>query len=181
LKSLLRLRESLLPLCRRSETIRQPAKIAVIVQVVVVFPGRPLLTALRERLCSLRGGNKPEVMFGVLQVILSPDRITACVGVSCQLEIFFRDVMRVAAYFDVWPIRFIRSRQRIGPSPIVRRPAAHPLVLTWSHFNFPTSIWLAQSSSDRFRRKLLEFGARETVHAFASLEWADLITPDVRT
>jgi hypothetical protein len=76
------------------------------------------------------------------------------VSISCKLEVFFRDVMRVAAYFDVWSIRFIGSRQRIGPSPVVCRPAAHPLVLTWSHFNFPISIRLAQSFSDRFRPKL---------------------------
>ena len=154
LKSLLRLRESVLPLRRRGETIRQPAKIAVIVQVVLVLSGRPLLTALCERLRGLRSGNKPKVMFGVLQVILRCNRISACVGISCELEVFFRDVMRVAAYFDVWSIRFIGSRQRIGASPIVRRPAAHPLVLTWSHFYFPISIRLAQSFSDRFRRKL---------------------------
>jgi hypothetical protein len=151
---LLRLLVRVLPLRRRGKTIRQATKIAVIFRVVVVVPGRPLLTALCERLRSLRGRNKPKVMLGVLQVILSSDGITTSVGVSSQLEIFFRDVMGVAAYFYVWPIRFIRSRQRIGPSSIVRRPTPHPLVLTWSHFNFPTSVWLAQSSPDRFRRKL---------------------------
>jgi hypothetical protein len=70
-------------------------------------------------------------------------------------------MMRIAAYFDVWPVRFIGSRQRIGPSPIVRRPAAHPLVLTWSHFNFPTFIRLAESFSDRFRPKLSRIWLRE--------------------
>jgi len=181
LKSLLRLREDLLPLCRRGETIRHPAKIAVIVQVVVVLSRRPLLTALCERLCGLRRCNEPKVMFGVLQVILRSNRVPACVSVPCKLEVFFRDVVRVATDFDVGSIRFIGSRQRIGPTPIVRRPAAHPLVLTWSHFNFLISIPVSPELFRSFRRNFLEFDARETVHAFASLERADLITPDVRT
>jgi hypothetical protein len=154
LKSLLRLRVSVLPLRGRGEAIRQRVKIAVIFEVILILAGRPLLTTLCQRLCSLRSGNKPKVMFGVLQIILRCDRISACVSISCKLEVFFRDVMRVAAYFDVWSIRFIGSRQRIGPSPVVCRPAAHPLVLTWSHFNFPISIRLAQSFSVRFRPEL---------------------------
>jgi hypothetical protein len=43
-------------------------------------------------------------MFGVLQIILRGDRISSRVSVSRELEIFFRDVMRVPAYFDVRPI-----------------------------------------------------------------------------
>jgi hypothetical protein len=105
LKSLLRLRVSILPLRRRSETIRQPAKIAIVFEVVAfALSGRPLLTALRQRLCSLRSGNKSEVMFRVLQIIFRRDRISTRVSVSRELEIFFRDMMRVAAYFDVRPI-----------------------------------------------------------------------------
>jgi hypothetical protein len=105
LKSLLRLRVSVLPLRRRGETIRQPAKIAVIFEVVAfALPGRSLLTALRQRLRSLRSGNKSEVMFRVLQIIFRRDRVSACVSVSRELEIFFRDMVRVAAYFDIRPI-----------------------------------------------------------------------------
>lgn len=163
---LLRLLVRVLPLGRRGETIRQAAKISVIFRVVVLLPGSPLLTALCERLRSLRGGNKPKVMLGVLQVILSSDGITTSVGVSGELEVFFRDVMGVAAYFDVWAVRFIRSRQRIGPSPIVRRPTAHPLVLTWSHFNFP-NIRLA--SPELFRL----FSAQ----AFSNLARGRQLTP----
>ena len=144
LKSLLRLLESDLPLRGRSETIRQRVEIAVILQIILILARRALLTALRERLCSLGSGNKPEVMFGVLQIIFRRDRISAGVSVSCKLEVFFRDVMRISAYFHVWSVRFIGSRQRIGPSPIICRSAAHPLILTWSHFGFPISIRLTQ-------------------------------------
>jgi hypothetical protein len=145
LKSLLRLRINGLPLRGRRKTIRQRVKIAVILQVVLILAGGALLTALCERLRSLRSGNKSKVMFGVLQVILRRDRIAAGMSVSCKLEVFFRDVMRVTAYFHVRSVRFVGSRQRIGSSPIVCRPAAHPLILTWSHFDFPISIRLAHS------------------------------------
>jgi hypothetical protein len=158
LKALLRLLVSVLPLRGRGETIGQRVKVAIIVHAVLVLSSRPLLTALRQSLRSVSRGNETEVVFGVLQVILGCDRISACVGVSRKLEVFFRYVMRIAAYFDVRPVRFIGSRQRIGASSIVRRPAAHPLVLTWSHFDFPTSIRLAQSFSDRLFSNLARAG-----------------------
>ena len=102
LKSLLRLRVSALPLHGRGETIRQRAEVAIIFQVVAFgLSGRSLLAALCERLCSLRSGNKSEVMFGVLQIILRRNRISPGVSVSRELEIFLCDMMRVAAYFDV--------------------------------------------------------------------------------
>ena len=105
LKSLLRLGVGVLPLGGRGETIRQPAKIAVIFEVVALaLSGWSLLTALRQSLCSLRGGDKSEVMFRVLQIVFRRDRVSAGVSVSRELEIFFRDMMRVAAYFDVGSI-----------------------------------------------------------------------------
>jgi hypothetical protein len=110
LKALLRLLIGVLPLRGRSETIGQRVKVAVIVHTLVVLSGRPLLTTLRERLCSMRSRNETEVMLGVLQIIFSCDRISARMSVSCKLEVFFRDVVRIAAYFDVWPVRFIGSR-----------------------------------------------------------------------
>jgi hypothetical protein len=181
LKALLRLLVGVLPLRRRGETIGQRVKIAIIVHALVVFSGRPLLTVLSQRLRSVSRGNETEVVFGVLQIVLGCDRISACMSVSCKLEVLFRDMMRIAAYFDVWPVRFIGSRQRIWASPIVRGPAAHPLVLTWSHFDFPTSIRLAQSFSNRFPPKLSRIGRERDGHAVASLDWADLITSDART
>jgi hypothetical protein len=149
-----------LPLRRRGETIRQRPEIALVVQVVGLLSRRSLLTALRKRLRGLRSCDEPEVMFGVLQIILRRDRISAGVGVSRELEIFLGDMMRVAAYFDIRSIRFVGSRQRIGASPIVRRPAAHPFVLTWSHFDFPTFIRFSPERPIVFGASLLAFGAR---------------------
>ena len=104
LKSLLRLLKGNLPLRGRSETIRQRVKIAVIVQVILILAGRALLTVLRQRLGSVRGGNKPEVMLRVLQIVFRRDRVSARMSVSRELEVFFRHVMRVAAYFHVWSV-----------------------------------------------------------------------------
>jgi hypothetical protein len=157
----LRLLINVLPLGWRSETIRQGAEIAVVLQIVALFSGRALLTALRKRLRGLRGGDEPEVMFGMLQIILRRDRISARVGVSRELEIFLGDMMRVAAYFDIRAVRFVGSRQRIGPSPIVCRPAAHPLVLTWSHFDFPISIPLSPGLSHRISAQACSNLARD--------------------
>jgi hypothetical protein len=110
LKPLLRLLVDILSLCRGRESIRQPTKIAVVIQIVVALSGRSLLTALCERLCGLGGRNKPEVMFGVLQIILGRNRISAGMRVSRELEILLCNMMRIAAYFDVRPIRFIGPR-----------------------------------------------------------------------
>jgi hypothetical protein len=110
LKSWLRLLVNSLALRGGRESIRQAANIAVIIQIVVALSGRSLLAALCERLCGLRRRNKPEVMLSVLQIILCRDRISASMRVSCELEIFFCDMMRVAAYFDIRPIRFIGPR-----------------------------------------------------------------------
>jgi hypothetical protein len=180
LKALLRLLIGALSLRRRGETIRQRPEIAIVFKVVIALSRLSLLTALGERLRGLRGCNKSEVMFGVLQIILCSDRISPSVGVSGELEVFLSDMMRVAAYFDVRSIRFVGTRQRIGASPIVRRPAAHPFVLTWSHFNFPTSIRLSPALSDLFPAQAFSNLTREgAIHAFASFEWVDLIAPEV--
>jgi hypothetical protein len=105
LKSMLRLRISVLPLRRRGETIRQRAEIAIVFEIVALaLSRRSLVTALRQRLCSLRSGDKSEVMFRVLQIILRRDRISPCMSVSRELEILFCDMMSVTAYFDVRPI-----------------------------------------------------------------------------
>ena len=180
LKSLLRLLKGNLPLRGRSETIRQRVEIAVIVQVILILAGRALLAALRQRLGSVRGGNKPEVMLGVLQIIFRRDRISAGMSISRELEVFFRHVMRVAAYFHVWSVRFVGSRQRIGPSTIICRPAAHPLILTWSHFGFPISIRLAQCFRSFSVQAFSIFRVRDDSRLRA-FEWADLVTPDART
>jgi hypothetical protein len=165
LEARLWLLKGVLPLGRRSETIRQgAAEIAIVIQLVAFLSGRTLLAALCKRLRGLGGGNKPEVMFGMLQIILRRDGISPGVGVSRELEIFLGDMMRVAAYFDIRAIRFVGTRQRIGAPPIVCRPAAHPFVLTWSHFDFPTFIPLSPGLSRRFGAWLARIWRETAIH-----------------
>ncbi len=49
----------------------------------------------------LRGGDQPKVVFSVLIVVLSCDRIAGTLGVARELDIFFRDVGSCTADFDV--------------------------------------------------------------------------------
>ena len=123
-------------LCRRGEAIGRAAEIIVVIILDLAIAGRPLLTALGQSLRGLGRGDQAEVMFRVLQVILGCDRVAASVGVAGQLKIFLRHVMRVAANLDVRSVELVRARQRVGPAPVVIWPAAHPLVLTWSHCLF---------------------------------------------
>src|SRR5271156_1885844 len=76
-------------------------------------------------------------MFGVLEIVFRSDRIPARVRVARQLKIFFRDMVGIAANLHVGAVRFVRTRQRIGPATIVRRTPPHPLlILTRSHLEF---------------------------------------------
>ncbi len=85
LKPWLGLLVSVLPLCGRSETIRQAAEIAIVFQVVLGLSWRSLLTALCERLSGLSCRYEPEVVLRVLQIVLRRDRISARVGVPGEL------------------------------------------------------------------------------------------------
>jgi hypothetical protein len=49
----------------------------------------------------LRGGNKTEIMLGVLVVILGGNRIAGALGVTRKLDIFFSNVRSRAANFNV--------------------------------------------------------------------------------
>lgn len=49
----------------------------------------------------LRGGDQAKVVFGMLIVVLSGDRIARTLGVARQLDIFFRNVGSRTADFDV--------------------------------------------------------------------------------
>src|SRR5271168_5227094 len=76
-------------------------------------------------------------MFGVLEIVFRSDRIPARVRVARQLKIFLRDMVRIAANLHVGAVRFVRTRQRIGPATIVCGTPPHPLlILTRSHLEF---------------------------------------------
>jgi hypothetical protein len=78
----------------------------------------------------LRRRDQAEVMFRVLEIIFSSNRISRRLGVTCKLQVLLGDVGRRASYFDVRPIRLIYPRERIVTLAI---SAAHALVLLISH------------------------------------------------
>ena len=102
-------------------------------------------------------------------------------SVSRKLEIFFSNMMRIAAYFDVRPIRIRRIASKdlalVDCSSAGRASSCSDLV----SFQFPNIHPVSPERFRSFGANFLEFCARQTVHAFASLEWADLFTPEIRT
>ncbi len=138
---------------RRSESIGDGGEVVALVEVPsVALSGRARLTALRQGLSRLRRGDQPEVMLGVLQVVFGGDRIASRMRVSRKLKVFLCDVLRGASNFHVGAVQFVGTRQWIGASAVVRGPAAHPLVLTWSHCFFRLSILLRLSVADARER-----------------------------
>ena len=85
----------------------------------------------------LGGGDQAEIMFGVLIVIFSGDRVPGALRVAGELQIFFRDVGRRSPDLYVLPVRLVNARQRILVMMMMTTLAAiataHALVLTVSH------------------------------------------------
>jgi hypothetical protein len=75
--------------------------------------------ALGGELGSLRGRDQAEVMLCVLEVVFRRHGIAAGVRVAGELQIFFGDVMRVAANFHVGAVGFIGAREGVGAAPVV--------------------------------------------------------------
>src|SRR4029450_13340292 len=94
--------------------------------------GRALLVAVVERLFTravvlrtgevrvvlpelfLRRGDHAIVVLGVLVVILRRDRITRGQRVTRELDVFLRNVGRIAANFHIRAVRFVYPRHRFG-------------------------------------------------------------------
>jgi hypothetical protein len=91
---------------RRGETIGQAIEIVAIVQVFWsgVSCG-PTIANLALELLSLRGRHQPEIVFGMLEIVLRRDRVAGCVSVARQLKVSFRHMQRCATNSDVGPAR----------------------------------------------------------------------------
>ena len=94
---------------------------------------RLLLVVVRVLLAKLflRRGDQPEVVFGVLIIILGGHRVARPLRVTRELDVFFRDVRSGAADFDVGTVRFVNARKGILTFAVVASPP-HAL-LTVSH------------------------------------------------
>ena len=114
----------------RGETIGQGTKIVAIVQVFWsgVSCG-PTVASLALELLSLRGRHQPEIVFGVLEIVLRGDRVAGCVSVARQLKVSFRYMLRRAANSDVRAVRVIRTSQGVGFATAICLAAATSLPL----------------------------------------------------
>jgi hypothetical protein len=82
----------------------------------------------------LRGGNQPEIMFGVLIIILGGNRIAGALRVAGELEIFFGNVRCRSSNFYVLPVGLVHPRQWIlVVMATLSIATAHALILTVSH------------------------------------------------
>ena len=86
----------------RGETIGQAAEIVAIVQVFWsgVSCGSNAASLALE-LLNPRDRHQPEIVFGVLEIVLRGDRVAGCVSVARQLKIPFRHMQRRAANPDI--------------------------------------------------------------------------------
>ena len=86
----------------KGETIGQAAEIVAIGKVF--WSGLscgPSVAGLALELLSLRGRYQPEIVFGVLEIVLRSDRVAGGVSVARQLKVSLRHVQRGAANPDV--------------------------------------------------------------------------------
>ena len=87
---------------------------------------RVLLRELR-----LRRRYQTEVMLRVLEITLGRNRITGSLSIARKLNVFFSNMVRRAADFHIWAVRFIDSGQWVLIAvPIT---TTHPLLLSVSH------------------------------------------------
>ena len=92
----------------RGETIGQAIEIVAIVQVFWsgVSCGSNAASLALE-LLSLRDRHQPEIVFGVLEIVLRGDRVAGCVSVTRQLKVSFGHMQRRATNSDFGPARVI--------------------------------------------------------------------------
>src|SRR6201999_1337618 len=109
------------------------------VAVVIAFVGGAtalvalLIIGLGLAELFLGGGNQPEIMLGVLIIVLGRDRVAGALPIARELQILFRDMRRRAADFHVRSVGLVHARQWILVVTTFAVATAHSLVLTVSH------------------------------------------------
>ena len=92
----------------RGESIGQAIEIVAIGKVFWSGLSRgPNVAGLALELLRPRGRHQPEIVFGVLKIVLGSDRVAGCASVARQLKVSFRHMQRRAANSDVGPARVI--------------------------------------------------------------------------
>jgi hypothetical protein len=108
------------------EPIGQPA--VVILGILIVRMGFADCKGPR-----LSGCDQPEIMLGVLKVILRRDGIAPRMSISRQLEIFLCDVPRGSAYLDVRPMRLVCVSQWVMLAMSAPWATLQPAILVGFH------------------------------------------------
>jgi hypothetical protein len=91
------------PACCRGEAKRS-GTIEIVSIVQVFWSGVSCgsnVASLALELLSLRGRHQPEIVFGVLKIVLRSDGVAGCVSVARQLKVSFGHMQRRAANPDV--------------------------------------------------------------------------------
>lgn len=83
--------------------------IAVVSKVAALVAAR-LVVGLALAKLLLRCGDQPEIMLGVLIIILGRDRISGTLRVAGKLKIFFGDMRGGSANFHVRPVGLVHAR-----------------------------------------------------------------------
>ena len=123
----------------------KPVFVAIVEAVVAAALRRALLLRLLALLrllivirvllpkLFLRRRDQPEVMLGVLIVILGRDRVAGALRVTRELDVLLRDVGGRAANFHIGPVRLVNPCQRILALAAMMTAATPHALLTVSH------------------------------------------------
>jgi hypothetical protein len=108
-----------------------------VIKTLVAAPLRLILGAGEMRIVLpellLCRCNHAIIVLGVLIIIFGRNGIAGCLCVARELNVFFRDMRRVSAYFYVRPVRLEYACHWIVALAVIVIAPAHPLVLTVSH------------------------------------------------
>ena len=92
--------------------------LAVLVVLAVILVG-PLIGLVLLRELLLRRRDDAKIMFGVLKIIFRRDRIAGRRRVTCELDVFFGDMGRIAADFHIRAVGFITAAERVWAPAVV--------------------------------------------------------------
>jgi len=106
------------PLGQWREAIGDSREIIIVLAFILCLEG----LAAKIICLLLRGRNQTKIVLRVLQQVFSHDDVAGGLGVSRELEIFLRDMLRCAANLDVGPFDSKERVRGFGPLRPLLRP-----------------------------------------------------------
>ena len=86
------------------------ALVIAVVSEIAALVAALLVVGLALAKLFLRRGDQPEIMLGVLIIVLGRDRVSGTLRIAGQLKIFFGDVGRSSANFYVRSVGLVHAR-----------------------------------------------------------------------